>query len=86
MKMEKMKVNITPRLLQTKVLKMKISKIKPGEYVLTGHMAGELVQYTIEKNAHIWQVTKIYGSGPDFHLGYDTMREATATVIAYADY
>jgi hypothetical protein len=65
---------------------MKISKIKPGEYVLTGHVAGELVQYSIEKNAHIWQVSKIYGSGPDFHLGYDTMRDATTAVIAYADY
>jgi hypothetical protein len=65
---------------------MKISKIKPGEYVLTGHMANELVQYIIEKNAHIWQVSKIYGTGPDFHLGYDTMRDATAAVIAYADY
>lgn len=68
-----------------KETKMKLSKIKPGEYILTGHMANELVQYSVEKNAHIWQVSKIYGSGPDFHLGYDTMREASAAVIAYAD-
>lgn len=71
---------------QTGEDEMKLSKIKAGEYQLTGHIADNLVQYSIEKNAHIWEVTKTYGTGPDFHLAYDTLNEAMRAVFEFSDY
>lgn len=64
---------------------MKITREKAGAYILTGHMAGLLVQYKIEKMASWWTVEKIYGSGPDFGRLYATLREASDSIIAYSD-
>ncbi len=65
---------------------MKITREKAGLYIVTGHIDGETVQYTIEKMATWWTVEKIYGNGPEFGGLYGTLSEATDSIIGYSDY
>lgn len=65
---------------------MKITREKAGSYIITGHIGGNMVQYTIEKMASWWTVEKIYGTGPDFGGLYGTLSEATDSIIDYSDY
>ena len=60
----------------------KISRHSAGLYHFTGHIAGNLVQYSICLLSGEWQLTKTYGHGPEFHAGFATKRAAVAALCA----
>ena len=62
---------------------MKLTKINAGEYVISGHAADQLSQYSVYKNGHGWSVDRIYGNGQEFHFLYPTKREAVQAVTAH---
>lgn len=56
---------------------MKVTRNKTSSYTVTGYTsAWRLAQYQVEKNAHIWTVTRIYGDAPEILTGYATKAEA----------
>jgi hypothetical protein len=60
-----------------------ISRLSDGLYYFTGHIAGNLVQYSILKTREGWKLTKTYGQGPEFYVDFGTKR-AAVTALATA--
>lgn len=60
---------------------MKTAKINQGEYVVTGYTkAGELVQYSVERNGSWWAVDLVCGKGVALNMLYSTKGEAVAAI------
>jgi len=59
-----------------------ISRLSSGLYYFTGHIADQLVQYSILNTAGVWTLTKTYGQGPEFYTGFPTKRAAIAALTA----
>lgn len=64
---------------------MKKARLTAGQYIITGNMAGNPAQYQIDCIGGAWAITRLYGTGPDFHMAYRTKREAVALIGAYMD-
>ena len=55
---------------------MKITRHGPGYYTATGYMGQNLTQYSLMKNGHLWELNRVYGSGPEFYAGFTSKAAA----------
>ena len=59
---------------------MKITR-NPFGYTVSGYTDnGKLVQYSVEKNGHGWAIEKVYGTGIDLNMLYDTKAAAVEAI------
>jgi hypothetical protein len=66
---------------QIKISKSYSASLKcPAIYCATGHVAGELSQYTITNQEGRWSVTRVYGRGPHFQADFATKRQAVEAI------
>jgi hypothetical protein len=66
-------------------IKMKITKMQAGEYLVTGNMANKGVQYIVKNTTEGWTIERIYGNGPEFKYEYKTKAGAVDQLKVYID-
>jgi len=59
-----------------------ITRTASGLYHFTGWIGDRLVQYSICLMNSEWQLTRVYGHGPEFYAGFSTKRAAVAALRA----